>query len=342
VLVYATMDQRMGLDAVEAHARRVEALGYDGLCVPDAVHDGLLLCHAALRVTQRLHTATSVLVAFPRSPMLVAIAAWDLAAASRGRFELGLGTQVRGNIERRYSTPWTAPVARMREYVRALREIFRVFQSGDGGAPLAFQGEHYRFTRLQPFFNPGPIEHPQIPIFLGAVGPRMTELAGEVADGMMTHPTNSAPRYLREATRPALAAGAKREGRDVERLELLAGGFIATGRDDAAVAREREHARELLTFLYSTPAYWPTLELFGWREVGERLHRLTREGKWGEMAGAVSDEMLDALVPAAPYGEIAAVVREWYGGLATRINFPLPADPADDALAAHAIAELRE
>jgi probable F420-dependent oxidoreductase len=336
--VYATMDQRMGLDAVEDHAQRVESLGYDGLCVPDAVHDGLLLCHAALRVTTRLHTATSVLVAFPRSPMLIAIAAWDLASASGGRFELGLGTQVRGNIERRYSTPWSAPVARMREYVRSLREIWRSFQTG---APLAFEGEHYRFTRLQPFFNPGPIAHPEIPIFLGAVGPKMTELAGEVADGMMTHPTNSAPRYLREATRPALATGAKRAARDPHRLELLAGGLIATGRDAAAVAREREHARELLTFLYSTPAYWPTLELFGWREVGERLHRLTREGKWGEMAGAISDEMLDALVPAGPYAKIAEVVLDWYGGLATRINFPLPTDPADDALAARAIAELR-
>ena len=284
--------------------------------------------HAALRVTTRLHAATSVLVAFPRSPMLVAIAAWDLAAMSGGRFELGLGTQVRGNIERRYSTPWTAPVARMREYVRALRAIFAAFQHG---APLAFEGEHYRFTRLQPFFNPGPIAHPEIPIFLGAVGPKMSELAGEVADGLMTHPTNSSPRYLREATRPRSPPARSARAATRTAIELLAGGFIATGRDAAAVAREREHARELLTFLYSTPAYWPTLDLFGWRDVGERLHRLTREGKWGEMAGAVSDEMLDALVPQAPYAEIAAVLKSWYGGLATRINFPLPSDPADDA-----------
>jgi probable F420-dependent oxidoreductase len=257
---------------------------------------------------------------------------------SGGRFELGLGTQIRGNIERRYSTPWTPPVARMREYVRALRAIFATFQHGE---PLAFEGQHYRFTRLQPFFNPGPIAHPEIPILLGAVGPKMSELAGEVADGLMTHPTNSSPRYLREATRPALAAGAKREGRDAHRIELLAGGFIASGRDAAAVAREREHARELLTFLYSTPAYWPTLDRFGWRDVGERLHRLTREGRWGEMAGAVSDEMLDALVPQAPYAEIAGLLKSWYGGLATRINFPLPSDPADDELAARAIAELQ-
>ena len=336
--VYATMDQRMGLDAVEAHARRVEAMGYDGLCVPDAVHDGLLLSHAVLRVTTRLHVATSVLVAFPRSPMLVAIAAWDLAALSGGRFELGLGSQVRGNIERRYSTVWTAPVARMRDYVRALRAIFTTFQHG---APLAFEGEHYRFTRLQPFFNPGPIAHPEIPIFLGAVAPKMTTLAGEVADGLMTHPTNTAPRYLREVVQPALAAGAVRAGSGARPIEMLVGGFIATGRDAAAVAREREHIRELLTFLYSTPTYWPTLDLFGWRDVGERLHRLTREGRWSEMAGAVSDAMLDALVPQAPYGDIAAVLKRWYGGLATRINFPVPSDPADDARAARAIAELR-
>ncbi len=328
----------MGLDAVEAHARRVEALGYDGLCVPDAVHDGLLLSHAVLRVTTRLHAATSVLVAFPRSPMLVAIAAWDLAALSGGRFELGLGSQVRGNIERRYSTPWTAPVPRMREYVQALRAIFTTFQSG---APLAFEGEHYRFTRLQPFFNPGPIAHPDVPVLLGAVGPKMTALAGEVADGFLSHPTNTSPRFLREAALPAIAAGAARADRDAGRLEILAGGLVATGRDASAVARAREHVRELLAFLYSTPTYWPTLDLFGWRDVGERLHGLTREGRWSEMTAAVSDAMLDALVPQAPYGGIAAVLKDWYGGLATRINFPMPDDPADDALAARAIAELR-
>lgn len=328
----------MGLDAVEAHARRVEAMGYDGLCVPDAVHDGLLLAHAALRATTRLRVATSVLVAFPRSPMMVAIAAWDLAALSGGRFELGLGSQVRGNIERRYSTPWTAPVARMREYVQSLRAIFATFQHG---VPLAFEGAHYRFTRLQPFFNPGPIAHPDVPIYLGAVGPKMTALAGEVADGFMTHPTNTSPRFLRESVRPTLAAGAARAGRDARQVELLVGGFVATGRDAAAVARERAQIRELLTFLYSTPTYWPTLDLFGWRAVGERLHHLSREGKWAEMAGAVDDAMLDALVPQAPYGEIAAVLQEWLGGLATRVTFPVPSDPADDAAAARAIETLR-
>jgi probable F420-dependent oxidoreductase len=337
--VFASMDQRMGLSQVEAHARRVEALGYDGLCVPDALHDGLLLCQAALRATTRLRARTSVLVSFPRSPMLVAVAAWDLQSASGGRFELGLGTQVRGNIVGRYSTPWTPPVPRMREYVLALRAIFQAFQ---GGGALDFQGSHYRFTRLQPFFNPGPIEHPRIPLLLGAVGPRMTELAGEVADGMLTHPTASSPRTLRELTRPALARGAARAGRDAAGLELMAGGLVVTGATDAEVAAERERVRELLTFLYSTPAYWPTLELFGWRELGLRLHQLTREGRFADLKGAVSDPMLDALVPQGHYEQIADVLRDWYGGLATSLTFPLPDDPRHDAAIARAIAALSE
>jgi len=337
--VFASMDQRMGLADVESHAHRVESLGYDGLCIPDALHDGLLLSQAALRATTRLVARTSVLVSFPRSPMLVAISAWDLQSVSGGRFELGLGTQVRGNIVGRYSTPWTPPVPRMREYVLSLRAIFAAFQ---GRAPLDYRGSHYRFTRLQPFFNPGPIEHPDIPLLLGAVGPRMSELAGEVADGMLTHPTGSAPRTLRELTRPSLERGAARADRDARRLELMAGGLVITGATASEIAAEREHVRELLTFLYSTPSYWPTLELYGWRDVGERLHALTREGRWADMKGAVTDAMLDALVPQGSYDEIARVLRDWYGGLATSLTFPLPDDPTHDAKAARAIAALRE
>jgi len=335
VQVYATMDQRTRLADVEGFARRVESLGYDGLNVPDALHDGLLVAQAALRATDRLRVATSVLVCFPRSPMVVAIAAWDLQSTSGGRFELGLGSQVRGNIEQRYSTPWSAPRERMREYVESLRAIWQCFQQG---SPLRYEGRHYRFTRLQPFFNPGPIAEPEIPILLGAVGPKMTGLAGEVSDGLMTHPTNSSPRFLREVTRPTLDAGSARSG---ERVPILAGPLIATGPDAVAVAAQRQHARALLSFLYSTPAYWPTLELFGWREVGERLHRQSREGRWSEMTQAIDDAMLDTLVPQAPYAGIADVLQADYADLATRINFPVPADPSHDPAAAHAIAALR-
>ena len=325
--VWASMDQRMRLGEVADHARRAEALGYAGLNVPDAVHDGLLVAHAALAATQRLRVATSVLVVFPRSPMNVAHAAWDLQESSAGRFELGMGSQVRGNIVGRYSTPWSPPVARMREYIGALRAIFAAWQDD---LPLAFEGEHYRFTRMQPFFNPGPIEAGPPPLHLGAIGPRMTALAGEAADGLMCHPTNSSPRYLREVVWPRLEKGAELSGRDRNALELMAADLVATGPDPDAVVRARAGIRELLGFLYSTPAYWPTLDLYGWGEVGRDLHAMTREGRWPEMSARISDEMLEILVPSAPYAEIADVLSTRFEGLATRMTFPLPEDPTWD------------
>lgn len=335
--VYAAMDQRMKPADVAAHARRAEALGYDGLNVPEAVHDGLLASQIALAATTRLRVATSVLVVFPRSPMTVAIAAWDLQSLSSGRFELGIGSQVRGNIVGRYSTPWTAPIPRMREYVGALRAIFDTWQND---APLDFVGEHYRFTRMQPFFHPGPVEGGPPPIYLGGVGPKMTTLAGEVADGLMTHPSNTPPRYLREVTRPRLAEGAARAGRNGE-TPLMVSALAAVGETDAEVAAEREKQREMLAFLYSTPAYWQSLELFGWKERGERLRQLTREGRWGEMKRVLTEEMLDTFVPAAPYAEIARVLRERYAGLCDWITFPMPSDPAKDDLCRKAIEDLK-
>jgi probable F420-dependent oxidoreductase len=335
--IHAGMDQRMPLDQVAAYARRVEAIGFDGLNVPDAVHDGLLTATIALAATTRLRVATSVLVAFPRSPMNVAHAAWDLQTLSNGRFELGLGTQVRGNIVGRYSTPWEPPVPRMREYVQSLREIWDCWQHGGS---LDFQGESYRFTRMQPFFNPGPIEHPEIPILLGAVGPRMTRLTGEVADGMMSHPTNSGPRYLREVTIPEIEAGATAAGRTGERPTLMAAGFVATGTTTEQLEASRESIRELLTFLYSTPAYWRSLELYGWGDVGRELHQLTREGRWADMAGKIHDEMLDTLVPQGTYDEIDRVLHDWYDGITDRITFPVPGDPGDDEHAAAVLSRL--
>ena len=336
--VFATMNQRMPLAAVAAHAQRAERLGYTGLHVPEAVHDGLLMALRALEHTTALRVSTSVLLAFPRSPMTTAYAAWDLAALSGGRFELGLGSQVKGNVEGRFGVAWSAPVPRLREYVQALRAIWSCWQDG---TPLDFAGEHYRFSRMQPFFNPGPIESPAIRIALGAVGPLMTRLAGEVADVLVTHPTNASPAVLRERARPKVAEGLQRSGRAADACASVAGGFIATGRDAAAVAAERERIREYLGFLYSTPQYWPALEVHGFADVGRHLHQLARESRWGEMRAAIPDALLGALVPAAPYTEIADVLRAWFGDLCAGITFPVPADPADDALAAAAIARLR-
>ncbi len=340
--VFATTPENLGLAAIGAHAQRVEALGFDGLCVPDAVHDGLLLACQALAATTRLKVATSVLVAFPRSPMNVALSAWDLQRLSGGRFELGLGTQIRQNIEERYSARWLPPAAGMGEYVGALRAIFHSFRTRE---PLNYCGEYYRFTRLQPFFNPGPLDAATgadtVPIMLGAVGPKMLQLVGAAADGMHAHPTNSSARYLREAILPQVAVGAQTRDTQLTAPRICLTALVATGADAAAVAVERERYRSLLAFLFSTPAYWPSLELFGWRSVGERLQQFTREQRWGEMAGLLSDQMLDEFLVSAPYAEVAAQLHARFSSLAQRITFPLPENPADDAAVRAVIQQLK-
>lgn len=337
--IFAATPENLGLDAISDFARRVEAMGYDGLFVSDAVHDGLLLASQALAATSRLRVGISVLVAFPRSPMNVALAAWDLQKLSRGRFELGLGTQVRQNIEARYSARWLPPAAGMKEYVGALRAIFRSFRNPR--EPLNFVGEHYRFTRLQPFFNPGPIDAPDVPIMLGAVGPKMLALVGEVADGLHTHPTNTSTRYLREAILPNVAAGASRRDPALAKPVICANELVAAGSDAATVAAERERFRGTLAFVFSTPAYWPSLELFGWKDVGERLLALTREGRWKEMAAALPDHVLDEFLVSGRYEELPDALASRFGGLVDRITLTVPSDPKDDAACARAIAAIR-
>ena len=234
--VFATMEVRQPLAEAGAHARRAEQLGYDGLSVPEAVHDGMLVALLCLEHTSRLRVATGAIVAFARSPMLTAQGAWDLQRLSGGRFELGLGSQVKGNLEGRFGVAWSPPAPRMRDYVLALRAIFARWQDG---TPLAFESAHYRLTRMQPYFDPGPLEHPRLPIWLGAVNPGMTRVAGEVADGVLMHPTNSDPRTLREVTQPALAAGAARSGRRAGDVAIQACPFIATGRNRERARRPR-------------------------------------------------------------------------------------------------------
>lgn len=336
--VFAATPEDMGPGDIGAHAARAEAMGFDGLQVPDAIHDGLLLSAMALAATQKLIVGTGVLVAFPRSPMTVAVASWDLQKMSGGRFELGLGTQIKQNIEQRYSARWESPVPQLREYVQSLKAIFNSFQTGER---LNFEGEHYRFTRLQPFFNPGPIDHPDIPILCGAVGPAMTKMVGRIADGMITHPTNTPPRYIREVCLPRLQAGFDTAGRSGEDFKLILGPLTATGPDEQTVAREWEKLRNMLGFLYSTPAYWPSLELFGWQEKGQQLQDLTRSGDWAAMPDIITDEMLAEFVPRGTYETIASVYQERYSTLTRRITFPIPGDPKDDAAAAEVIRALR-
>jgi len=323
----AIEDPRLPLGDVAAWAKRAERIGFHGLLIPEAVHDGFLTALLALEHTSTLEVATSVTVAFPRSPTTVAYAAWDLQALSGGRFALGLGSQIKGNIVGRFGTPWTPPVARMRDYVGAIRAVWQSWQTD---APLAFSSANYQLTRMQPFFNPGPIEHPAIPIYLGGVNPGMVTLAGEVADGLMTHPTNSGPRFLRERCLPALTSGAERVGRGSAPGTVIASTFVATGPDDAAVTRERENLRQYFGFLYSTPQYWPTLALYGWEDIGTKLREFTRAGRWQDMPALITDDILDALVATGTYDAIAPVLRSWYGDLASGITLRLPDDPTHD------------
>lgn len=336
--VFAATPEDMNPGEIGAHAARAEAMGFDGLQVPDALHDGLLLSAMALQATSKIIVGTGVLLAFPRSPMTVAVASWDLQRMSGGRFELGLGTQIKQNIEQRYSARWDSPVPQLREYVQSLKAIFHSFQTGE---KLNFEGKHYQFTRLQPFFNPGPIDHPDIPILCGAVGPDMTRMVARIADGMITHPTNTPTEYIRDVCLPRLQEGFAKAERTGDNFRLLLGPLTATGCNEETVAKEWEKMRQLLGFLYSTPAYWPSLDLFGWKAKGQELLDMTRSGAWQEMRNIVTDEVLEKFVPRGTYDNIGDIYRERYAGLSRRITFPMPTDPGNDSAAAKAIADLK-
>ncbi len=326
--VYAAFDDpRMPLREVAAYAKRAERIGFAGLLIPEAVHDGFLTALLALEHTDTLEVATSVALAFPRSPTTVAYAAWDLQALSGGRFHLGLGSQIKANIVGRFGTSWSAPVPRMRDYVSALRAIWNCWQSGD---KLDFDSDNYRLNRMQPFFNPGPIDHPEIPVYLGGVNPAMIKLVGETATGLVTHPTNTSPEYLRRVVRPALEDGAARTARSIDDIGILATTFVATGASPEIVALERGRLRELLGFLYSTPQYRRTLSFHGWEELGQSLQDLSRAGRWAEMKDAVTDEVLDALVPCGTYGDIVGILKRCYGGIAEAVTLRMPENPGDD------------
>jgi len=332
------LDLYQPLARIPEHARRAEAMGFDGVMAPDVMSDGFLVAQAAINATERIRVATSALVCFPRSPMTTGVAAWNLQQLSGGRFHLGLGPLVRGNIVKKYSTPWTPPAPRMREYVQSLHALFECWQNE---TPIDFRGEHYQFTRMQEFVKPPPIEHPSIPIHLAGIGPNMTALAGEVGDALVCHPTNTSPRYLSDFAKKRIEVGAARTGRKPSETALIANPMYATGHNEKQVEEQRERHREMMAILLSTPSYWPSLDLFGWRGRGERLHGLVRENRWQDLTAIMTDEMMDALVPCAPYEELGGRLIDWYAGLADGIMLTLPEDPADDDAVAAVVSALK-
>ena len=337
--VYAGMDPRLPLDQVAAHARRIESLGYDGLHVSETIHDSLAVSMLALEHTSRLTVRTAVTLAFVRSPTLVAYSAWGLSQFSGGRFQLGLGTQIRQNIEQRYGMPWSEPVERLADYVAGLSALFESFSTG---ARLDHRGPHYELTRLQPYFRPGPDPDVSVPaIWIGGVNPQMCRLAGAVADGFVTHPTNSDPRYLEAICRPALALGAATAGRGLDAVELVAGTQVITGSTEGELATERERQRRLFAFLYSTPAYARTLELYGWESLGDDLRGIIRSDRWDDLGAVVTDTVLDTLVPIATLADLPALLVERFGGLVDGVLVGAPTDRTGDPQLAEAIAELQ-
>ena len=313
------------LKDVDRTARAAEDLGFAGLWSSETKHDGFLPLAVAANATEKIELGTSVAIAFSRSPMETAQTAWDLQHLSDGRFVLGLGTQVRAHVERRFSMPFDKPAARLREYILAVRAIWESFQTE---GRLRFEGEFYRHTLMTPFFNPGPIEHPEIPIYIAGVNTRLAHLAGELCDGFHVHPFHS-PEYVRRTVKPAVAEGAETAGRDPEEVELATSVFVVSGESERETAERREAVRAQIGFYASTPTYRTVLEAHGWEEVGGRLGALAREKRWREMPALITDEMLRAFVVEAAPEELGAALSERYSGLIGRVSLYIPLVPGE-------------
>ncbi len=297
--------------SVQRTARVAESMGYDALAIPEIVGDPFLAAGSAVLATERVEIGTAIAVAFPRSPTVVAAAAWALQVNSKGRFALGLGTQVKGHNERRFGVPWTAPAARLREYVEAVRAVWRTWEKRE---KLDYRGEHYQLTLMTPEFSPPPSGLPRVPIHLAAVRPAMISLAARVADGVRLHGFCTR-RYLEEVVMPRLEEGLREVGRDRRTFEVFGGGFVATGPDAAAVAQSLETVRYRVAFYASTKAYRPVMELHGWGDLATRLYRMSVTGQWADMAKQVPDDVLEQFTAVAPFSELPAAIEKRFGGL---------------------------
>ncbi|MGB8197842.1 MAG: LLM class F420-dependent oxidoreductase [Acidimicrobiales bacterium] len=312
---------------VGAEARELELEGYDGAWSAETGHDPLLIVAGAASTTSTLELGTGIVVAFARSPMITATMANDVQLLSHGRLLLGLGSQIKPHIEKRYSMPWSHPAPRMREYILAMRAIWDCWNEG---AALNFRGEFYRHTLMSPFFNPGPNPYGAPKVYLAAVGELMTEVAGEVADGLLVHPF-STERYLREVTLPALERGLEKSGRDLADFPISLSGLIATGDDDEALEDATRRVRGQIAFYGSTPAYRGVLELHGWGELQSELNSLSKSGEWERMGELIDDDVLNAFAVVARPSDVGAVVRGRFDDVVRRFSIYAPYALSDDA-----------
>jgi probable F420-dependent oxidoreductase len=316
------IDSTLGFDPrdVAATAPRAESAGYDGLWSAETSHDPFLPLALAAEHTQRIKLGTGIAVAFARNPMTLATVANDLQTLSEGRFLLGLGSQIKPHIEKRYAMPWSHPAPRMRELILAMRAIWA---SWADGSRLAFRGEFYRHTLMTPMFDPGPNPFGNPKVFVAAVGQLMAEVAGEVADGLLAHGFTT-ERYLREVTVPALERGLAASGRTRSDVQISYPGMIVTGTDAAEVAAATRAVKTQLAFYGSTPAYRPVLELHGWGELQPELNTLSRRGSWEEMADLIPDAMVETFAVVGDLDELPAKILARFGGLVDRFSFYAP------------------
>ncbi len=306
-------------------ATTLEEQGYDGLWTAETSHDPFFPLLLASQTTTKVELGTGIAVAFARSPMNLAQIAWDLQSASEGRFILGLGSQIKPHITKRFSMPWSHPAARMREMILAIRAIWACWNDG---TKLDFQGDFYTHTLMTPFFNPGPNPHGNAKIFLAGVGELMTEVAGEVCDGFLCHGFTT-ERYLREVTLPALERGAAKAGRTLADIEISGPAFVVTGNNDEDLAASIAGTKQQIAFYGSTPAYKGVLELHGWGGLQEDLNKMSKEGKWQEMGELISDDILDTFAVVAEPEKLAEGINARYGDIVQRLSFyaPYASDP---------------
>lgn len=313
------LDATLGADlgAIAAQAADAEAAGYDGVWVAEVANDPFLALTVAAEHTSRVVVGTSIAVAFARSPMTVATVAHDLQRFSQGRFVLGLGSQIQAHIEKRFSMPWSRPAARMREFLQALQAIWGSWNDGE---PLQFRGEFYRHTLMTPFFSPAASPFGPPAVYLAAVGPKMTAVAAELADGLFIHPFTTR-RYLDEVTLPALSDGLAAAGRRRADVTTCLPAFVVVGRDQAELDASADRARRQIAFYASTPAYRGVLELHGWGELGPHLNRLSKQGAWDDMAAAIDDEMLATFAAVGSPDDVARELHRRYDDVIDRLGF---------------------
>ena len=325
------------LQNLPEYARNAEKIGYGCLWTSETQHDPFLPLAVAAASTSSIKVGTSIAVAFPRSPMLLAYTAWDIQKGSQGRFILGLGSQVRAHNERRFSVKFESPGPKLREVVLALRAIWQCWQKG---TPLRFKGDFYHFDLMTPFFNPGPISHPNIPVYIAGVNQYMCRMAGEVCDGLHVHPFHTA-KYLREYVQPAVESGLGASGRLRRDFTYVTAAFVVVGDTEAERAKNREAVRQQVAFYASTRTYAPVLETHGWQGIGPDLHQKSLEGDWQGMARLISDEMLADIAVTGTSSEIGRKLHERYAGMLDRISLYMPYEwQPEEAVQTNLIAQL--